>query len=199
MSERVDSLNQTSDAVPLIILDPKRAVTAVGLINEKAYKKSIEQNQLWKVDENTFRVLPAGAGMLVSLDRFDGWVEAICGEGRKSDAAGSPTTPDNTQQNRPTDDSTFADESVLRRLTEVIRQRRKERPQGSYTTYLFDEGSEKIRKKTGEEAIELILADDRDRIVSEAADLVYHLLVLLEVEDIKLDELLSVLGQRRSE
>ena len=190
--------DQNIDTVPLIIFASDRSVSAVGLINEKAYKKSIEQSQLWKVDESTSRVLPADSGPLVSLRSFDGWVEAICGETPDSDHSPSP----NVEDSEPTggaDESALANDSVLQGLFELIRRRREERPQGSYTTYLFGEGSEKIRKKTGEEAIELILEKDRGRIISEAADLVYHLLVLLEVEGIELQELLSLLSERRSE
>ena len=69
---------------------------------------------------------------------------------------------------------------VLSHLAEVIRQRRIRLPEGSYTTHLFTSGEEKIRKKTGEEAVELILAREPDEVVYEAADLIYHMLVLLE-------------------
>lgn len=61
---------------------------------------------------------------------------------------------------------------------------------------LFKEGAEKIRKKLGEEAIELILARDKDDIIFEAADLIYHLLVLLESADIPLEEVFAELAGR---
>ena len=69
-------------------------------------------------------------------------------------------------------------------------------PEGSYTTHLFSAGNEKIRKKTGEEAVELILASDRAQLTSETADFIYHLLVLLEVEGISLDEIAAELKGR---
>lgn len=67
-------------------------------------------------------------------------------------------------------------------LMRVLRQRNAERPEGSYSTYLFNSGTDKILKKVGEEATEVIIAaksDTRERLVSEIADLVYHLSVLL--------------------
>jgi phosphoribosyl-ATP pyrophosphohydrolase/phosphoribosyl-AMP cyclohydrolase len=67
-------------------------------------------------------------------------------------------------------------------LMEVLRQRNAERPEGSYSTYLFNAGVDKILKKVGEEAAEVIIAakgDDSERVVSEVADLVFHLSVLL--------------------
>jgi phosphoribosyl-ATP pyrophosphohydrolase len=82
-------------------------------------------------------------------------------------------------------------------LIQVIKERKANRPEGSYTTHLFNSGIEKIRKKTGEEAIELILARRREDIAYEAADLIYHLLVLLEAEDIDLGEVLEELSRRR--
>jgi phosphoribosyl-AMP cyclohydrolase / phosphoribosyl-ATP pyrophosphohydrolase len=85
---------------------------------------------------------------------------------------------------------------VLRDLAELIARRHAELPEGSYTTHLFTSGPEKIRKKTGEEAIELLLASTRETIVSESADLLYHLLVLLESESIPLGEIAAELSRR---
>ncbi|MEA2569485.1 MAG: phosphoribosyl-AMP cyclohydrolase / phosphoribosyl-ATP pyrophosphohydrolase [Acidobacteriota bacterium] len=72
--------------------------------------------------------------------------------------------------------------SQLDALMHVLRQRSADRPDGSYSTYLFNAGIDKILKKVGEEASEVIIAakgDDNGRVVSEVADLVYHLSVLL--------------------
>lgn len=67
-------------------------------------------------------------------------------------------------------------------LMTVLRQRRESRPDGSYSTYLFNEGLDKILKKVGEEATEVVIAakgDSKQRLTSEVADLVFHLSVLL--------------------
>ena len=90
--------------------------------------------------------------------------------------------------------------SLLSRLYELIQDRKRERPAGSYTTYLFDEGIDKILKKLGEESAETIIAaknDDDARLVAEVSDLVYHLLVLLVARGVSLDEVAKELGQRR--
>jgi phosphoribosyl-AMP cyclohydrolase / phosphoribosyl-ATP pyrophosphohydrolase len=90
--------------------------------------------------------------------------------------------------------------SLLYRLYELICSRERERPTGSYTTYLFEEGLDKILKKLGEESAETIIAaknDDRARLVSEVSDLVYHLLVLLVARGVSLDEIANELEQRR--
>ncbi|HAK44602.1 MAG TPA: phosphoribosyl-ATP diphosphatase [Spirochaeta sp.] len=85
---------------------------------------------------------------------------------------------------------------MIERLYAVIEQRKKDMPEGSYTTHLFNSGMSKIKKKTGEEAIELLLAEDHDEIVSEASDLIYHMLVLLAAADIKPEEIFKELESR---
>ena len=67
-------------------------------------------------------------------------------------------------------------------LYELLLQRNQERPQGSYTTYLFEKGREKILKKIGEESTEVVIAgmkDSREEMIYELADLYYHALVLM--------------------
>ena len=90
-------------------------------------------------------------------------------------------------------------ESVLNELYSVIERRKEERPDGSYTTYLFNSGLDKILKKVGEEATETIVAakNSDGRLSSETADLLYHLLVLLVERGIGLDEISRELKQRR--
>ena len=87
---------------------------------------------------------------------------------------------------------------ALQALRAVIERRKRELPEGSYTTYLFKAGAEKIRKKTGEEAIELLLARERGDIIAESADLIYHLLVLLAEVGEDLDEVVAELDKRSS-
>jgi phosphoribosyl-ATP pyrophosphohydrolase/phosphoribosyl-AMP cyclohydrolase len=89
---------------------------------------------------------------------------------------------------------------LLDQLYELIQSRERERPAGSYTTYLFEQGLDKILKKLGEESAETIIAaknDDDERLTAEASDLVYHLLVLLVARGVSLNEIAAELGQRR--
>jgi phosphoribosyl-ATP pyrophosphohydrolase/phosphoribosyl-AMP cyclohydrolase len=89
---------------------------------------------------------------------------------------------------------------LLDELYELIQSRERERPAGSYTTYLFSEGLDKILKKVGEESAETIIAaknDDDARLTSETADLVYHLLVLLVARGVSLNDIAQELGLRR--
>lgn len=91
---------------------------------------------------------------------------------------------------------------LLDQLYELIQSRERERLAGSYTTYLFEAGLDKILKKVGEESAETIIAaknDDDARLTAEAADLVYHLLVLLVARGVGLTDIAQELGRRRKD
>lgn len=88
---------------------------------------------------------------------------------------------------------------VLGKLESVIAERYAERPEGTYTSYLFDKGVDKILKKVGEEAAEVIIAAknaDNDELRSEASDLIFHLMVLLKERGLPLDDIMSELSKR---
>jgi phosphoribosyl-AMP cyclohydrolase / phosphoribosyl-ATP pyrophosphohydrolase len=90
--------------------------------------------------------------------------------------------------------------SLLTQLYALIESRERERPDGSYTTYLFDHGLDKILKKVGEESAETIIAaknEETKPLVSEVSDLVYHLLVLLVARGVSLGQIREELAQRR--
>ena len=89
---------------------------------------------------------------------------------------------------------------ILKELYEVVLDRRRNPVEGSYTCKLFEEGLDKILKKIGEESVEVILAgrkQEREEIIYEAADLLYHLIVLLVYAGIGLEEVMEELERRR--
>lgn len=84
-------------------------------------------------------------------------------------------------------------------LEEVIQQRKINPAEGSYTNFLFDKGINKIAQKVGEEAVETVIdavAGKTDTMKGEAADLLYHLLVLLAASDLELADVVAVLQER---
>lgn len=87
--------------------------------------------------------------------------------------------------------------NVLKELEEVIRDRKENPRQDSYTSELFARGIGEINKKLGEEAIEAIVSSEEENFVHEAADLIYHLLVLLRERGIELGDVMNELGRRR--
>jgi len=91
----------------------------------------------------------------------------------------------------------------LQDLFKLIQERKDQRPEGSYTSYLFDSGLDKILKKVGEESAETIIAaknagDDegREQLSSEISDLLYHLLVLMVERDVSLHDIAAELSAR---
>ncbi|MGG4167398.1 bifunctional phosphoribosyl-AMP cyclohydrolase/phosphoribosyl-ATP diphosphatase HisIE [Rossellomorea vietnamensis] len=92
-------------------------------------------------------------------------------------------------------------ENILLTLEKLIETREIERPEGAYTTYLFEEGVDKILKKVGEEASEVIIAAknrDSEELKWEVADLFYHVLVLLREQKLPLETVLDVLVERHN-
>jgi phosphoribosyl-ATP pyrophosphohydrolase len=90
--------------------------------------------------------------------------------------------------------------NILDEVFRVIKERKKNPPPVSYVASLMSKGEDKILEKIGEEAVEVILAskkDSRSEIVSETADLLFHLLVLLGYKDIELEEVYEELRRRR--
>ena len=94
------------------------------------------------------------------------------------------------------------DADVLDELFDVIEDRKETLPEGSYTASLFahEKGENRVLEKLGEETTELILAakdEDREEIAHESADIVYHLLVLLSMKGMDLEDLRAELEDRR--
>ncbi|MDI7743060.1 bifunctional phosphoribosyl-AMP cyclohydrolase/phosphoribosyl-ATP diphosphatase HisIE [Lysinibacillus fusiformis] len=91
---------------------------------------------------------------------------------------------------------------IIPELVNIIRQREIDMPEGAYTTYLFEKGIDKICKKVGEESTEVVIgAKNRDaqEVKWEAADLLYHLLVLLQEQKVNVYDVLDVLKSRHNE
>ncbi len=91
--------------------------------------------------------------------------------------------------------------AILAKLESTIAERELERPEGAYTTYLFDKGVDKILKKVGEEAGEVIIAAKNrspEELRYEVSDLIYHLLVLLQEQKLPLDDVLAELDRRHN-
>lgn len=90
-------------------------------------------------------------------------------------------------------------EGFIRQLEQIIRQRHRDMPEGSYTSKLFNRGVPKIAQKVGEEAVETVIeavAQNRDAMIYEASDLIYHLLVLLEATGCSLSDIEKELERR---
>ncbi len=198
--------NQELDAIlPLVITNGSR-IADVVLMNQKGYRKSIETGRLWTIHPKRGRLLPyepktsqASAGF-DRLSKGPRWYHAQVAESQTPQAQAA----EKMSGRRSDLDELKAYEQprpgleIVTLLEAVIKERREAMPEGSYTTHLFESGLDKIRKKTGEEAVELILAEDKEEIAHESADLIYHLLVLLEAAGVPLQAVLEELQNRSS-
>lgn len=94
-----------------------------------------------------------------------------------------------------------APENFLAKLDQLVARRERERPPGSYSTGLFEAGTRRIAQKVGEEGVETALAavaQDDAALLGEAADLVFHLTVLLRARGLGLDDVVAVLRDRHA-
>ncbi len=200
---------------PLVVCAPDGRPVGVLEENEKGFRKTLEQGHLWALHPGTGRLLPFHEGISVTIADHGTWYEAVLSEevepavpGKSGRAGGAVETAGAHAGDAPAgpkasgrNDAGRAPGAarigpVLADLAALIARRHAELPEGSYTTHLFTSGPEKIRKKAGEEAVELLLASTRETLASETADLLYHLLVLLESEGIALDDIAAELEKR---
>jgi phosphoribosyl-ATP pyrophosphohydrolase/phosphoribosyl-AMP cyclohydrolase len=184
--------------IPAIVQDATDGrVLMLGFMNKDALRRTLDERQvvfwsrsksrLWKKGETSGNILH-----LVSIG-LDCDQDALLIQARPSGPVchtGSETCF--VPSERPSG-------GTLRALESVIHERKKLLPEGSYTATLFREGIARIAQKVGEEAVELSIASQypgKGRCVEEAADLLYHLMVLLAERDIALTEVLRELDNR---
>jgi phosphoribosyl-AMP cyclohydrolase / phosphoribosyl-ATP pyrophosphohydrolase len=184
--------------IPAIVQDAHtREVLTVAYMNKQALQLTIEKNETWFWSRSRQQLWhkgeTSGNSQKVTKLSLDCDNDAVlveveplgpaCHTGSYSCFGSEPVL-----------------EGILQELYSVIEERKERRPEGSYTTYLFNSGLDKILKKIGEEATETIVAakNDDGRLPSESADLLYHLIVLLVERGVTLDEIARELKQRRS-
>lgn len=205
--------------IPAIVQDARtREVLTLAYMNEESLKRTLATGetwfwsrsrvQLWHKGEssgNTQRVVE----MIVDCDgdALTLLVEPsgpACHTGARSCFHHQLQTETGGETNveRPGAEETRSLGTTLERLYTLIESRRRERPANSYTTYLFNQGLDKILKKVGEEAAETIIAAKNEAappLVAEVSDLMYHLLVLMVERGVTLEEVASELEARRHE
>jgi len=187
--------------IPAIVQDAAtREVLTLAYMNRESVARTIETNQTWFWSRSRQELWHKGATsgntqdvVSVALDCDRDAIIVLVNPAGPACHTGSVSCFDvGTQAN--------ALGPLLDQLYAVVQSRDRERPKGSYTTYLFEEGLDKILKKLGEESAETIIAaknDDPERLTAEASDLLYHLLVLLVARGVSLKEIADELGRRR--
>ena len=191
------NLSKTGDGLlPVIIQDATtHKVLMLGYMNRDAFDKTVEEGRvtfysrtrqkLWTKGETSGNWLTVHK-MFLDCDSDTLLIQAfpagpVCHRGTTA----CFDTPE--------------DEGFIRSLARIIRERHEQMPEGSYTTRLFIKGPKVIAKIVGEEATEAIIeaaSGNRERFLYETADLVYHLLVLMEAMDCTLEDIEQELALR---
>ncbi|MDC7241738.1 MAG: phosphoribosyl-ATP diphosphatase [Spirochaetales bacterium] len=180
-----------------LVIEVEGAGSSAALMDEKGFSKSREQGVLWVTHPETGRILPfAGEGLFKVLEKRRNHYYALLPAGSSSEAYESEIRENDIEEHDALEESAEVQEGILASLTKTIRKRHKEMPEGSYTTHLFEKGTSKIKKKCGEEAVELVLAEKPEDYVFESADLIYHMMVLLEDRGLSIGDVLAELQKR---
>lgn len=184
--------------IPAIIQDAStKAVLMLGYMNEEAFEKtknekrvtffSRSKNRLWTKGETSNHFLQV---VSIHLDCDQDTILIFANPEGPTCHTGSETCFDDSNE----DNAAWLDQ-----LKHVIRSRKSASADSSYTASLFKKGTNKVAQKVGEEAVELVIeamSGNDELFKEEAADLLFHYLVLLEDRGIGLEEIVKVLQKR---
>ena len=195
----IDFSKQTNGLIPAIIQDVKTdKVLMLGYMNEEAFEKTQQEKIVTFLSRSKQRLWTKGE----TSNNFLHVVEIMndCDE----DTLLIKVNPDGPTCHTGADTCWNEKNSPgqagwLNHLKAVIRNRKNNPSEKSYTASLFEKGTNKIAQKVGEEAVELVIEamdSNDDLFKSEAADLLFHYLVLLEQRGIDFDEIIDVLRER---
>ena len=187
--------------VPAIVQDNvTRKVLMLGFMNKEAYDKTVKtgkvtfwsrtRNCLWTKGETSGNFLNVKE-ILLDCDKDTLLIKA------RPDGPVCHTGADTCWNEQNSVDLNF-----LSYLQDFIDRRYKEMPEGSYTTSLFKSGVNRMAQKVGEEAVETVIEATNgtdDRLIYEASDLIYHLIVLLTYKGHRIEELAAELVKRHKE
>ncbi|HWL13826.1 MAG TPA: bifunctional phosphoribosyl-AMP cyclohydrolase/phosphoribosyl-ATP diphosphatase HisIE [Ureibacillus sp.] len=182
-----------------------KEVLTVAYMNEESLQKTIETGETWFYSRSRQELWNKGATSgntqkVVSIKADcdqDALVVEVVPAGPACHNGTTTCFTESIVQN-----DVVGSVDIIPQLVNIIRQREIDMPEGAYTTYLFEKGIDKICKKVGEEATEVVIgAKNRDanEVKWEAADLMYHLLVLLQEQKIDVYDVLEVLKVRHDE
>lgn len=184
--------------VPAIIQDSRTLkVLMLGFMNKEAYDKTVETGKVTFWSRTKQRLWTKGETSGNTLTVVD--IKADCDNDTlliKAIPAGPVChTGNDTCWNEQNQNPIM----FLSELQRFIEKRHEEMPEGSYTTSLFQSGCGRMAQKVGEEAIESVIeamANNNERLIYEASDLLYHLIVLLTSKGLKIEDLAEELQKR---
>lgn len=187
--------------VPAIIQDAKtKNVLMLGFMNQEAYEKTVETKKVtfWSRTRNTLWTKGETSGNYLNLVS----IQNDC----DNDTLLVKVNPVGPTCHTGTDtcwgeENTSTPLQFLTELQDFIEKRHEEMPEGSYTTKLFKDGVNKMAQKVGEEALETVIEatnGTNERLIYEASDLFYHLLVLLTSKGLRIEDIALELQKRHA-
>ncbi|KAB7665800.1 bifunctional phosphoribosyl-AMP cyclohydrolase/phosphoribosyl-ATP diphosphatase HisIE [Bacillus sp. B1-b2] len=197
--------------IPAIVQDAStKEVLTLAYMNKESLKKTLDSGETWFFSRSRQELWHKGATsgntqsvleMKYDCDQ-DALVVIVSPTGPACHNGTSSCFVESIYVNKDKSLTESTDYQILANLERVIADREINRPEGAYTTYLFENGVDKILKKVGEEAAEVIIAAknrDTEELKWEASDLIYHLFVLLREQKLPFTEILKVLETRHQE
>ena len=194
---------KTDSLVPAIIQDAQTSrVLMLGYMNKKSLGKTLKTKRVWFFSRTKNRLWMKGEEsknylelVNIKLDCDNDTLLVRANPAGPTCHTGKETCFDNSEEKIPK-----ADIGIIAELHKIIEDRKKKMPDGSYTTKLFKEGLPKIEAKVMEEAEEVCRAvreESYQRILEETRDVLYHLITLLVAKDIKLQDILDEIKDKR--
>lgn len=194
---KIDFTKSPDGLIPVVIQDANtNIVLMLGYMNEEAFEKTQKEKRVTFYSRSKKRLWTKGEESGNFLDVVD--VKLDC----DSDTLLIKAKPHGPVCHKGTDtcfDEMNISNDFLKQLEVVIEQRKNNPTDGSYTSSLFAKGMNKIAQKVGEEATELVIEskdDNAELFKGEAADLLFHYLILLSAKGFKLEDVIQVLKER---
>lgn len=187
--------------VPAIIQDNvTRKVLMLGFMNKEAYDKTVETGKVtfWSRTRNCLWTKGETSGNYLNVKE----ILLDCDQDTLLIKARPEGPVCHTGADTCWNEQNSVDLNFLSYLQDFIDRRHKEMPEGSYTTSLFKSGVNRMAQKVGEEAVETVIEATNgtdDRLIYEASDLIYHLIVLLTSKGHRIEELAAELVKRHKE
>jgi phosphoribosyl-ATP pyrophosphohydrolase/phosphoribosyl-AMP cyclohydrolase len=184
--------------VPCVVQDATtHRVLMLGFMNEAAYQKTVREKKVTFFSRSKQRLWTKGETSGNILDLVD--LKLDCDHDTLLIKV-TPTGP-TCHTGADTCFNENNDQWDLKALEQIVSDRKQNPKKGSYTTSLFESGINKIAQKVGEEAVELIIEakdNNKDLFLNEAADLMYHYLVLLSAKGYSLKDVTDILNKRHN-
>lgn len=185
--------------VPAIIQDARtKNVLMLGYMNQEAFDKTVQTKKVtfWSRSRNCLWTKGETSGNFLNLTD----IKVDC----DNDTLLIQAIPDGPTCHKGTDTCWGEDNKVnpllfLTELQDFIDRRHEEMPEGSYTTSLFKDGVNRIAQKVGEEALETVIEatnGSKEKVVYEASDMTYHLIVLLTSKGLRIEDVAAELAKR---